>query len=102
MRPYDLVLFETSVHWAFHVPDEGLPPSWGGNKYQSDFYPGDRLRVPREIAEARSQAGLGKITVGFITQDEAAGLLNGEAVSEVMDPRPRHVPPGPPIVLEEL
>ena len=57
-----LVTFQTSVHWAFAVPEASEPqPSWGGTRHQSDFLPGQRLQVPRSVGEAREQAGLGKI-----------------------------------------
>lgn len=52
------VEFETFVHWAFSAEIPSDIPTV--TKYKSDFLPGDRLSLPRAVAEVRSAAGLGR------------------------------------------
>ena len=58
---HNMVEFETSTQWAFYIAEDQPFPAWGGNCYKSVFARGERLQVPREIAEARQAAGLGRI-----------------------------------------
>ena len=56
------VTFQTSVQWLFSIPEPDQPqPLWGGTRYRPEFLAGQILQVPRSIAMAREQAGIGTI-----------------------------------------
>ena len=60
----DLVEFRTSCHWLFCPQEPGaVPLGWGGDRHKNEWLAGQTLLVPRAIAEARQEAGLGEIIV---------------------------------------